>query len=149
MRIALKTFAWLAGCVWMTGCLVPAPWPGKAETSPAIRGHIADARTKQPVVGARVQIYERPETATVSDAAGDFQLAPGRQFYLMRFFSPGDVYYIPSVRDKSFAVEIVHTNYQPLCLDAFWQWQHWDSRSTNQVPAEIVIRDALLAPKGN
>ena len=65
----------------------------------------------------------------------------------MRFFSPGDVYYFPSVREKSYKVDISHADYHPLCLDAFWEWQYWDSRPTNQVPGGIVIRDALLSPK--
>lgn len=66
----------------------------------------------------------------------------------MRFFSPGDVYYVPSVRVKSYKVDISHPDYLPLCLDAFWEWQFWDSPRTNPVPIEIVIRDALLTPKG-
>jgi hypothetical protein len=137
----------MASCTCLAGCLIPAPWPGKAETSPEIRGHIADARTKQPIADARVQIHERPKVATVSNSAGDFCLPQARHFYLMRFLSPGDVYYVPSVPSKTFKIDITHPDYQPLSLDAFWEWQLWDSPRTNPVPKGIVIRDALLTPR--
>lgn len=148
MHNRIRRWLCLSGCLTLTGCLIAAPWPGKAETSPAVRGRIADARTKEPVPGVSVEIHGRPETASMSNSGGNFRLASGRQFYLLRFLSPGDVYDVLRVRERSCKIDFSHPDYFPLCLDAFWEWQYWDSPPTNPVPSEIVIRDALLTPKG-
>lgn len=147
MRRIFIAFALASGILCLSGCAIPAPWPGTTETSSAIRGHVADAETKQPVGGARVQIHGRPDTATTTDATGEFHLAEVREFYLMRVVTPCPVYYFPEVREKSFLVDISHPDYEPMQLDAFLSWQYWDSPRTNVPAAEIAIRDVLLIPK--
>lgn len=131
----------------LTGCILPVPWPGKTETSPAVRGHIADALTRQPVAGARVQIRDRSDTATTSDNAGDFHVAAVREFYLMRFVTPCPVYYFPSARDRSYAVEIAHPDYETIQFQAYDRWVLRNAPQTNSSSKEMVLEDIMLIPK--
>ena len=147
MRSKFTVVALVVCGLSLTGCILPVPWPGKTETSPAIGGHITDALSKQPVTGASVQIRDRSDTATTSDSDGDFHVAAVREFYLMRFVTPCPVYYFPSVRDQSYTVEIAHPDYETIQFQSYDRWILRNAPCTNWSSKEIVLEDIKLVPK--
>src|SRR6266478_3000118 len=119
----------LAGCLCLLGC-VPIPLPGREQTSPTIRGRVLDVRTSQPVQGARVQIHERPKTHVLSDSNGEFRVKEVLEFYLMSFVTGQNVYHFPTVRVRSYMLDVSHADYETVEVFGPRKYLGWERPNT-------------------
>ena len=67
----------LLAAVIMTGCV-----PASVPRTPGVSGHVYNARTKKPVVGAVVTFANSPKIATKTDTKGAFTLLPHQKLGL-------------------------------------------------------------------
>lgn len=74
-------------------------------------------------------------------------MAAVREFDLMRFVTPCPVYYFPSVRNRSYAVEIAHPDYEPIQFAAYDRWVLRNAPRTHLSSKEMVLEDIMLIPK--
>lgn len=63
-----------AACSLLAACV---PYP--VRVTPPVRGYVVDARTRHPVVGARVGFPGSPSPAALTDAQGRFSLSERRK----------------------------------------------------------------------
>lgn len=145
MKLTPATIIVVSGCLLLLGCL-PVPWPGKVQTSPAISGRVLDSVTTRPVVGARVQIHERPKTSVLSDTNGEFRVMEVREFYLMSFVTGQNVYHFPPVRDLSYLFDVSHPDYETAELFGLKRHLSWDQPAINRSSA-LVVSNTLLIPR--
>ena len=66
----MSRYALALMAVVLCGCV---PYP--LQTTPQVTGRVADATTKQPVAGARIQYEKYPELDATTDADGRFDFA--------------------------------------------------------------------------
>lgn len=91
LRIVLALIAFLTGCVAL-------PIPHDRPVTPAISGTVRDFETGAPIVGARIEVTERPlsskpdpaRASTTSDSDGKFFLRATERatWYVIVFLAP-------------------------------------------------------------
>jgi hypothetical protein len=91
----------------LAGCMMPHT----EVRAPELRGRVLDARTKLPVVGAKVFFCDPPEEAVYTDANGYFLMKEAKVTYSMSY--GGHVY--PIRKDNG--VCISHKDYD---LEDYW-----------------------------
>lgn len=99
--------------VLFAGCI---PAPHTTTRSPEVRGRVLDARTHDPIQGARVFLTDHPQVACETDSSGGFWLKETHNFHLGNIPPEGDWPQRDYWEDR---VTISHTNYEPLRID------HW------------------------
>lgn len=123
-RTRLLLLPALLASAFLCGCIIPIPVPGKEEVSPEISGRIIDGKTKQPVVGAQVEVVDSPwspgsrkskgRPKTITDDQGRFKLPADKHFYLMSFATPCPTYHFPPVGEDTDFILISHPDYEAL-----------------------------------
>ena len=101
MRIYRLTF-FLAQAV-LTGCI---PIPHTSERFPAMRGHVVNAVTGQPISGAVVAVHDHPSTLAKTDTNGAFHFSKRRNYHLA---------VVPGICPTSWPVSLIGTPWR-------WEW---------------------------
>lgn len=106
--------------ILLTGCL---PFPHTTKRSAAVSGRVIDARTREPIKGAKVSPQISPHHATYTDANGRFRMRATRNFH-WAYVSPEG--HGPEPKDSY--TEISHDGYVPYGFD------NNDDRDLGDVP---------------
>ncbi len=127
-RTRLLLLPALLASVFLCGCIIPIPVPGKEEVSPEISGRIIDGKTKQPVVGAQVQVGDlsskksgsnrKPRPSMLTDSEGRFKLSADKRFYMMSYIMI-DERRFPSTGGQQQQITISHSDYETLTVDFY------------------------------
>lgn len=96
------------------GCL---PIPHTSEKFPAMRGHVVDAATGQPLSGASVAVHDHPATIATTDSNGAFHFARKVNLHLAVTPGPCPTSW-PEGTEWSEQLDITRPGYQPRQVDA-------------------------------
>jgi hypothetical protein len=139
MRIyCLTSFVALAA---LTGCV---PFPHTSERFPAMRGHVVDAVTGQPLSGAVVAVHDHPSTMAKTDASGAFRFSKRRNFHLGLTIDMCGTSWPPG-SEWSDELDVAHPAYEPRQVDASKQIIPSSPPYDYDKPYEL--RDIALTPK--
>jgi hypothetical protein len=125
----------------LTGCI---PLPHTSERFPAMRGHIVDAVTGQPISGAVVAVHDHPNTIAKTDASGAFHFSKHRNYHLGVTIGICGTSW-PAGSELSDLLDVVHPAYESRRVDASEQIIPSSPPYDYDKPYEL--RDISLTPK--
>lgn len=83
----------------LVGCVLP--YPHRTLRSAEVRGRVLDARTHEPIQGAKVFFSKHPQLSALTDVAGCFRIPATHSFHLLAFAPeghwPADKYWSPEI----------------------------------------------------
>src|ERR1051326_8070926 len=106
-------FAALLTLLALTGCI---PIPHTSERFPAMRGHVVDALTGQPISGAAVAVHDHPSTKAKTDATGAFHFSKRRNLHLAVVAGICATSW-PEGVEWSELLDVAHPEYEPRQVD--------------------------------
>ena len=111
--------------LFLSGCMLPLPFPGFNNASPPVHGRVIDAKTQKPVEGVTIQfkdIRNKLRTKTLTKSDGSFALKSEKSFYLIIIFTPCPIYYLPPRGPYASFLEISKDGYVHDTIDLGKIW---------------------------
>src|SRR5262245_30675336 len=124
MRLVLMLS--LAATGFLSGCETT-----RIAKTEVVAGIVQDAKTKKPIVGAKVMFLDRKDTITKTDARGEFICGPGYMQVPIELGFP--LTFAPETR-----IQISAAGYQTKVMQAYPRVE-WTQKSQTSKPKVLVI----------
>jgi hypothetical protein len=109
MKLPLKYMFILVTCL-LAGCVVPIPHT--TLRSSELQGRVLDARTREPIQGAKVFLTYQPSVSCRTDSSGHFRLKATYNFHLAYLPVGGETGDWPNPQTEH-GITVSHTSYLP------------------------------------